>query len=253
MFPLEGVGISSRRRYHVLPEPIPSHPDAFYELAIPKPDRFYGYTTGQNGDFSRDQNNVMSHPFMRRYTQPTSDSAFPFLVIEVRSEAKGGTLRHAENQAAGSGSHCVNEMRWLRQHAVIEGMEDLAAGESGATKTIAFSICLTARQVLLYVHSYSTEKQEHLMSNISSFLPTKAKDTQECRNHIKNIIDFALNERRKDVRKALDTLYPYPQSGHRRGLSRGREALLLQRLLHLSLVNSWARRNDLRVDKLVKQ
>lgn len=59
----------------------------------------------------------MNHLKARPYTQPARGNSFPFLMIEIKSEAAGGTLHVAENQAAGSGSHSVNSISWLLQEA----------------------------------------------------------------------------------------------------------------------------------------
>ena len=53
---------------------------------------------------------VLGHPLALPYTQPNLGNTFPFLVVEFKAEATGGTLWHAENQAAGSGAHCVNAL-----------------------------------------------------------------------------------------------------------------------------------------------
>ena len=245
MFPIMQDGVVGGGDTPFSSEPLPSRPEAFYELAVPRPDRHYGYPTGQNGDFSRPQNDVLDHPYMKKYSQPTSDCAFPFLIIEIKSEAKGGTLWHAENQAAGSGSHCVNAMAYLIHQAEqlqtreFDPIKNLKRGAdlkdsisrdgshqdstADATKALAFSICLTARNVMLYVHSYSSTRQEYLMSLVSSFLPSKIKDIQECRNQVKNILDFALQVRRKRISEALDALYPFPPSWpSKRNKQRGR-------------------------------
>ena len=90
MFPLRDEQIASNGGLPFSYEALLNQPDAFYELATPMPDKFYGYRTGPKGIFSRPQYNVLSHPYMAKYALPTSDIAFPFLVIETKSEAKGG-------------------------------------------------------------------------------------------------------------------------------------------------------------------
>lgn len=141
------------------------------------------------------------------YTQPTAENVFPFLLVEIKSEAKKGTIWHAENQAAGGGAHCVNSIRWLLHEA-----EGSSTPEVDPTKTLAFSICLTARQALLYVHSYSPKNQQFLMSFVQSYIPTRPVDIQECNRHVKNISDFALNIRRLEIDNSLDALHPPPDS-----------------------------------------
>ena len=210
MFPFRRAGVGGGGGASFSSEPLPNLPDAFHKLAVPKPDRFFGYTAGQAGSFTRDQNNVISHPFMTKFAQPTLGSAFPWLVVEVKSEARGGTVWHAENQAAGSGSHCVSTMRWLMEQ-VAENCDDSAGMDNQAIDTVAFSICFIARQVLLYVHSVS-KTNKYFMSLVSVFMPTDGKDVQKCRDQIKNIMDFGINVRRPKIVNALDKLYPFPET-----------------------------------------
>ena len=113
----------------------------------------------------------------------------------------------------------MNGMRWFKKEA------DGITAANDPTKTLAFSICLTARNVVLYVHSYSPEEQQFFMSCIASFLPTKATDIQECRNHIKNIIEYALNVRYKDISDSLDNLIPIPTTWpNKKSRQRGRSS-----------------------------
>ena len=45
------------------------------------------------------------------------DNCYPFLALELKSEAAGGTFLYAERQAAGSFASCVNSMHWLLEEA----------------------------------------------------------------------------------------------------------------------------------------
>lgn len=209
MFPVNRAGIAAGGNTLFSTEPIPGNPDAPYEIAIPKPDRHYGYPTGQRSRFSYTQGSVIAHPFVNQFSRPTSDNAFPFLIVE-ETEAKGGTLWHAELQAAGGGTHMVNSIKWLLKQA--QARQSSAMFKIDDRKTLAFSVCLTARQVLLYVHSYSSENRQFLMSCIGSYVPTQSQQIQDCNRHIKNIVDWALDTRRKDIETSLDILYPLPST-----------------------------------------
>ncbi|CAF9913281.1 MAG: hypothetical protein GOMPHAMPRED_007844 [Gomphillus americanus] len=204
MFPLIKRGISYGGNAQFSSQPLPNVPDAFCELAIPQPDRFYGYTTGPFGGFSKKENMVLSHPSMIRYAMPTVDGAFPFLIFELKSPAKGGTLWHADNQAAGSGAHCVSSMRYLMQQA---NGEDAAVP---STKALAFTVCVDGRYVEFNIHWYSEGTEEYMMSCIDSFRTVQEKDIQECRNWIKNIIEYCLGQCRTEIVNALETLHPFP-------------------------------------------
>ncbi|KAL9134499.1 MAG: hypothetical protein Q9175_004315 [Cornicularia normoerica] len=88
-----------------------------FALPAPKPDRHYGYPNGQDSDWTDSEVAVVDHRVARPYTQPTRESLFPFYMIEIKSEATGGTLYVAENQAAISGAHSVHSLLWLRSQA----------------------------------------------------------------------------------------------------------------------------------------
>ena len=94
-------------------ESLPNNPRYPHPLSTPKPDYHYGYPIGQKSDWTYEENAVSDHRVARPRAQPARGNRFPFLAVEIKSEAAGGTLWHAENQAAGSCAHCVNSVRWL--------------------------------------------------------------------------------------------------------------------------------------------
>ena len=125
-------------------------------------------------------------------------------MVEMKSEAAGGTIYIAENQAAGSGSHSVNALLWLLQEA---GTYD----SSSLTDTIAFTITMSHREAIFYLHWYSEADRRYYMSFLESYSSVKAKDIRACNNTIKNIIDHGLGARRTAISTALEALFPFPQ------------------------------------------
>ena len=201
MFPTTRQGVVEGSGTSFTKEPLPA--TGFWgELSVPRPDIHLGFSTGQSTDFTMEQYTVITHPFAKPYTSPTTDNTFPFLIVEVKSETKGATLWHAENQAAGGGAHRVNSMQWLYRQAELE---------PDAIKTLAFSICLTARQAILYVHYYHSESKQFRMSSAESYSTTQANDIQKCNWHIQNILDFAVSTRRTQIEGCLNKLYPIPE------------------------------------------
>ncbi len=124
-----------------------------FSLAAPKPDAYLGYSRGQQSRWSTSQYNVISHPRARPYTQPGRDNTFPFLMFGLKSEAAGGTLYAAENQAAGSGSHSVNALLWLLQEAQKSGLSDTDLMRD----TVSFSFVMSHIEAVFYMHWQSTE------------------------------------------------------------------------------------------------
>ena len=129
---------------------------------------------------------------------------FPFLMAEMKSEAAGGTIYVAENQAAGSGSHAVNALLWLLREA---GTYD----SSSLTDTIAFTITMSHREAIFYLHWYSEADRLHYMSFLQSYSSVTPEDIRACNNTVKNIIDHGLGARRTAIGTALEALFPFPQ------------------------------------------
>ena len=118
----------------------------------------------------------------------------------MKSEAMGGTLWHAENQAAGSGACCVNSKRWLYSEAY--GTNDQPVVES-----IAFSACVTHREVVFHVHHYSAKDDLYYMSSIGTF--QTMRQVTECNNIVSNIFKYGLGTRQDRTREQLKLLYPF--------------------------------------------
>ncbi|KAK0951679.1 hypothetical protein LTS16_026040 [Friedmanniomyces endolithicus] len=148
-----------------------------------------------------EENAVIDHQQAKKITQPARGNCFPFFVFEMKSEAMGGTLWHAENQAAGSGACCVNAKRWLYREAY--GTNDQLVVES-----IAFSACVTHREVVFHVHHYSAADNLYYMSHLEAF--QTVRQVEECNNIVSNIFKHALESRQDKTREQVKLLYPFP-------------------------------------------
>lgn len=125
-------------------------------------------------------------------------------MVEMKSEAAGGTIYVAENQAAGSGSHSVNALLWLLREASTYDSSSL-------TDKIAFTITMSHREAIFYLHWYFEADRRHYMSFLESYSSVTAKDIGACSNTVKNIIDHGLGARRTAIGTALEALFPFPQ------------------------------------------
>jgi hypothetical protein len=203
MLPLSLRGISEGRVAQWPTEALPRNPMYEQALCAPKPDIHYGYATGQFSQWSTEENAISDNSFALPYTQPTMGNRFPFLVFELKLEATGGTLWHAENQAAGSGTCCVNGMLWLLQQAAPDQTPHV-------TDCIAFSVAATQRETLFYVHYYVEEEQRFYMSFIQKIWNTDPADIRRCHDLIMNIFDYGLTIRQQRIKDDLALLYPVP-------------------------------------------
>ncbi|KAI4142920.1 MAG: hypothetical protein LQ340_007172 [Diploschistes diacapsis] len=186
---MHDIGSGGNSQWNV--DALPTNPDYPHALSAPKPDSHYGYPCGQRTEWTRRECAVVDHRAAIKYAQPAIGNRFPFLAVEIKWEATGGTLWQAENQAAGSGTHSVGAMQWLLEQAS-------PSQASVMTDTIAFTIAMTARQVIVYIHYYySGQGHACYMSFIKSYTPTDSTDVQDCRNTVKNILDDGLEKAAK--------------------------------------------------------
>ena len=201
MFPLDRPGLALGGNSQWPSAGLPTNPEYSNHVALPKPDFHVGYSIGRRSEWSSREADVIDHQHALPYTQPGTGNRLPFLTLELKSEATGGTLWHAENQAAGSGTFCVKAMQWLLGQAT-------ALGTSSMVDTVAFSVSATARQVVFYIHYYSEERGAYLMSYINSYMTTDPQHIQQCHDLVKNIVDLGLGMRQNKLRECLKTLYP---------------------------------------------
>lgn len=204
MFPFHRPGIAKGGNSPWSTVALPNNPEYMYDLSAPKPDICFGYPTNLRSGWSYAQSNVIAHPMAHPYARPARGNTFPFLMVEMKSEAAGGTIYVAENQAAGSGSHSVNALLWLLREA---GTYD----SSSLTDTIAFSITMSHREAIFYLHWYSEVDRRYYMSFLESYSSVKAEDIRACNNTVKNIIDYGLGARKTAISAALEALFPFPE------------------------------------------
>ena len=201
MFPVMRSGVGAGGNTMWSTDALPYNPVYDQPLAAPKPDFHYGYPPGLKSDWSIQENTVVNHRVARPYTQPARGNRFPFLVLEMKSEATGGTLWHAENQAAGSGSHCVKAMKWFLEQAY-------PTKNVSITDCIAFTGVVNHRQIIFYVHYHSEEDGYIYMSYLRRFWTTDPEDVQRCHDLVKNILDYGLTTRQTKIKNACARLYP---------------------------------------------
>ena len=182
-------------------EGLPRNEEYGIPLAAAKADSHCGYPIDQRSTWTAKENAVIDHRVARRLTQPARGNSLPYLVLELKSEATGGTLWQAENQAAGSGACCVNAARWLLREAN-------PSQEPSVVETIAFSACLSHRQVIWHVHWYRAADGQQYMSWIATH--DTIRQVQPCNHLTLNILDHGQGDRQTKLRAALARLHPIP-------------------------------------------
>lgn len=183
---------------------MPNNPHCDNRLSAPKPDAYLAYPRGAKSPWTVQQNNIVNHPRLRPYSQPAKRNTFPALSVELKAESAGGVLTTAEVQAAGSGSHSVNAMRWLLEEAKAAGLD----GVDLMQDTVSFSIVSSHRQAVFYLHWLNPKEKLFYMSYLKSYSSFEADSIRGCNNAIKNIIDNAEGPRKIKIGKALVALEP---------------------------------------------
>ncbi len=180
---------------------LPTNPKFPYPLSAPKPDRHYGYPLGRHFDWTLEERTVLYHRTAQPYTQPTRDNIFPFLALELKSEATGGTLWVAENQGVGSGVHMVASQRWMLRQAFPSVT---------ATDAVAFVGAVSPRMGVFYLVWYSDKKDRYVMSKLKTISFMEQSDIQRCRDLMNNIMDYGEGKRLLFIKRALGKLDPVP-------------------------------------------
>ncbi|KAI4189120.1 MAG: hypothetical protein LQ348_003845 [Seirophora lacunosa] len=205
-FPLERPGnIAEGRNVQWSTEALPTNPRYPRQLSAPKPDRHYGYPVGRKFEagWADEEMAVIDHRAAQPYTQPTRDNCFPFMALEFKSEATGGSLYVAENQGVSSGVHMVASRRWLLKQAYPS--KDLVA-----TDAVAFVVAISPRTGVFYAVWYSDEKNRYIMSKIRVVSFMESFDIQRCRDIVQHIAEYGLGTPLLAIRKALAELDPPP-------------------------------------------
>jgi hypothetical protein len=199
LFPRVAPGIKQGRDTMWSTKPLPRSPDYPYGLPAPKTDHHFGFPTSVTSDWTRQELAAADHPGVRAFSQPTRENLFPSFLVEVKSEATGGTLYGAEGQIATAGAHRVNSLIWM-----IDQVDP--SRKRSSADALVFSAAVSQREVIAHVHYYNPDDDYFYMSHIDSFHFTK--NIQGCRDHIKNIADWLLGIQQPIVRDALARLHP---------------------------------------------
>lgn len=204
MFPLQRSGIAEGGNTPWNITALPRNLNFRYALSAPKADAWLGYTSNeQKAGWTDEQSDVLSHPTARPYISPAKGGTFPGFMIEMKADSTSGSFWHAENQAAGSGTHSVNAMVWLLNEARLPESSLLM-------DTISFSAAVSHRQAIIFVHWYCEANRRFYMSYLKSYSTMEPEDIRSCNNTVKNIIDYLLDTRKTKICNALQALFPVP-------------------------------------------
>lgn len=170
-----------------------------FGIVNPKPDKQYSYPLK---GFSKEEQQVMQHERVAPFAKPTSTGRWPFFVVEYKSESRGGTSYVAENQNAGTGTHCVNSLETLFKYT--EGNEKRTIINSAM-----FSCVAMVTGAVIWVHWRAVGPDGRFASSPVGFYNfQQPNDVKKFRNSVRNIIDHGLDERMNSIKAALNELFP---------------------------------------------
>jgi len=182
---------------------LPYTPGSRYPPVVtPMPDFHYGYPQNSfMGPQSR-LSEVMQHPRFQSYAKPNSSTYWPFFAVEYKSQSRLGSTWVAENQNAGTGSHCVNSIETLMSYTTN-------TDERQITDSIAFSCVVDSHNASLWVHwREDGDDPRFVSSEVGYYHFHRPRDIREFRAGVKNIIDYGLSERLTMIKNALFDILP---------------------------------------------
>jgi len=170
-------------------------------VSIPKPDLQYSFKPSA---FTWGQRTMMTHSLICNYSQPLPEHYFTFLVFEFKSDAAGGSFRHAERQAAGAGALAVNSLRSFLKIAQ-------ANFDPPTMELIFFSCTMNASYADLWVHwcepdEESPEKNIFYSTRVGRYTLEEPDQVHRFQVALRNIVDWAIQERLPLIRTALSRI-----------------------------------------------
>ena len=194
------VGLASSSGALMSPHLVPHIPDSPYRISHPKPDKLYGYSCKAGVHFTEPQlwAQTMLHPGIVDYSSATLQGLrFPFLAIEFKAACRtGGSTWVATNKCAGSSAACLS---------AIDRVNCLLWGHDMWVDNFTYSLALDTNVALLYV-SWKSDPITYHTKLIDSFLLSSAIHVQALRSRVRNIIEWGMDTRLKQLRLALDII-----------------------------------------------
>ncbi|MCJ1292934.1 hypothetical protein MMC34_004487 [Xylographa carneopallida] len=167
-------------------------------ISIPKPDYHYGYNVA-----AFESTNIDALEHSGKYARPSTTSFLPFFAVELKSQARGGTMWVAENQNAGSGAlfvHCFERViAWNGQNYWETLKEDKT--NYSEVDSVAFSCCIDATTATLWIHWH--QKEKYNSAKFGSYWLNESKDIRRLYSAISHIIEYGLTTRLDQVKHAV--------------------------------------------------
>ncbi|MCJ1240629.1 hypothetical protein MMC14_008633 [Varicellaria rhodocarpa] len=175
---------------------VPNNPEyPFRHISAPTPDIQYGFDPE---NFTFQQLTLMGHRRLSAIARPSSAGYFPFCVSEIKSASRGGTHYVGENQAAGSGAHCVNSIGMLLDYISDDWLE------TRKKDSIVFSIVMDAQHASVWVH-WPQERSTYVSTQLEDYAWIDAKKVLAFIHALRGISYWAMGTRLLIIQAALNS------------------------------------------------
>lgn len=178
-------------------KPVTSSP-GLKPLAKLKPDLAFGYSSKEA--FNAEQRRAIRR--LQKHAKPGRRALFPFLVVEFKARADGGTHYTALHQAANAGAIAMNGCLELARQAPDEVVFD-------ATAPGFFSLSIDDHQARVYGHWHSRDEGQDVFNaaEISLHMLGDRQGLEQARDAVRNILDYAVNERLTMISQSLNAYW----------------------------------------------
>ena len=174
---------------------------AIQTICEPKPDVAYGYTLqGFTPSQQITQKSTVNGTNLSKFSRLAKDLYWPFLVVEFKAPAVGGNIYVAENQCAGGGSASLLASQTL--HSIVSQ----ANNSADLIDSVAYSAAIDGAAANLQVHWYDVGDETYYLERIHHYDLNRPEDIQKFQLHTKNIVDWGVSSRLKNIRAALDVI-----------------------------------------------
>ena len=172
-------------------------------LPYPKPNRAFGYS---GSAFTGNQQSMIDFlvddKLGKSYAMPDGKLMFPFLNIEFKSQAMGGTHYIASNQVANAGAIALyGHLELLQRNSQAQKLD--------TTEPQFFSASIDHKQMQINAHWLGDGLSENSSYSfhveiVETYLLNKKEGVRAAMSAIQNILDYSLDTRLEGICEALD-------------------------------------------------
>jgi hypothetical protein len=171
-------------------------------LPNPKPDRAFGYSQSAFTDHQLGAIDLLVDEFGKSYAMPDENLRFPFLSVEFKSQANGGTHYTATNQVAGAGAIALHGYMELMRRSCRVHTPDI-------NEPLFFSATIDHELARINAHWLKGGPSEDRpysfhVEAVAKYLLDNEEGLRATKQAIQNILCYSLDRRLKGICEAID-------------------------------------------------